>query len=320
MSTNEESFCGEEMKCSKCDSMAVMSQRYSGRHLCADHFIEEFEQEVLETILKGNMVEDGDRIAVAVSGGKDSTALLYVLKKILADGLIEGLADQEVELFAITVDEGIIGYRDDTMKLARKAAEDLGIRHEVVSFRDEYGFDLDRAVKDGAMPCTVCGVFRKNALNRASKRLGATKLATGHNLDDEAQSVMMNYMKGDMERLARFRPRRRQPGLVPRIKPLREIPEKEVALYGMVMGFYEESQECPYARLSFRSDVRDMMNRLEDLFPGTKHSTLEGYERVLELADGRWAQIDLSSCRICGEPCVKDLCKACELLEKLRDK
>jgi uncharacterized protein (TIGR00269 family) len=304
------------MKCSKCDSVAIISQRYSGRHLCADHFTEEFEQTVLKALHKGRMIEDGDRIAVAVSGGKDSTALLYVLDKILADGLEE----QKVELFAITVDEGIKGYRDDTMKLARKVAGDLGIRQEIVSFRDEYGFDLDLAVQDGAMPCTVCGVFRKNALNRAAKRLGATKVATGHNLDDEAQSVMMNYLKGDMERLARFRPQRRQPGLVPRIKPLRDIPEKEVALYGMVRGFYEESRECPYARLSFRSDVRDMMNRMEDLFPGTKHSTIEGYERVLELADGRWAQMDLSSCRICGEPCVRDLCKACELQAKLKGK
>jgi uncharacterized protein (TIGR00269 family) len=304
------------MKCSKCDSVAIMSRRYSGRHLCADHFIEEFEQIVSKTLHKGKMIEDGDRIAVAVSGGKDSTALLYVLDKILADRLEE----QKVELFAITVDEGIKGYRDDTMKLACKVAGDLGIRQEIVSFREEYGFDLDLAVQDGAMPCTVCGVFRKNAMNRAAKRLGATKVATGHNLDDEAQSVMMNYLKGDMERLARFRPRRSQPGLVPRIKPLRDIPEKEVALYGMVRGFYEESRECPYARLSFRSDVRDMMNRIEDLFPGTKLSTIEGYERVLELADGRWAQMDLSSCRICGEPCVRDLCKACELQAKLKGK
>jgi uncharacterized protein (TIGR00269 family) len=301
---------GAGMKCTLCNNTAVISQRYSGRHLCAAHFTEEFEQNVLETVLKGQMVNDGDRIAVAVSGGKDSTALLYVLKQILVE--------RDVELFAITVDEGIARYRDDTMKLARKVAEDLGVRQEIVTFRDEYGFDLDRVVQDGAMPCTVCGVFRKNALNRAAKRLGAVKLATGHNLDDEAQSVMMNYMKGDMVRLARFRPRRRQPGLVPRIKPLRETPEKEVALYGMIKGFYEESRECPYANLSLRSDVRDMMNRLEDLFPGTKRSTLDGYERVLEIAGDRWVQKDLSSCKICGEPCVRDLCKACELLGKLK--
>lgn len=302
------------MKCSKCNNTAIMSQRCSGRHLCTSHFVEEFEQNVKETLLEGRMIEERDRIAVAVSGGKDSTALLYVLKNILA----EQLADRTVELFAITVDEGINGYRDDTMRIARKIAGDLGIRQEVVSFRDEYGFDLDNAVQDGAMPCTVCGVFRKNALNRAAKRLGATKVATGHNLDDEAQSVLMNYLKGDMERLARFRPRRRQTGLVPRIKPLRGIPEKEVALYGIAREFFEESRECPYARLSFRSDVRDMMNRLEDLFPGTKHSTLQGYERILKLAGNKWVQADLSYCRICGEPCVQDMCKACELLDRLK--
>ena len=170
------------------------------------------------------------------------------------------------------------------------------------------------------MPCTICGVFRKNALNRAAKRLGANKLATGHNLDDEVQSIMMNYLKGDIERLMRLRPMRTQPGLIPRIKPLREIPEKEVALYGMVKGFYEPSRECPYATLSWRSDVRDMMNIFENHFPGTKLSTLKGYEKVIELAEGRWVQTKLSSCKICGEPCVRDLCKSCEMLVKLKIK
>jgi tRNA(Ile)-lysidine synthase TilS/MesJ len=100
-----------------------------------------------------------------------------------------------------------------------------------------------------------------------AKRMGATKVATGHNLDDEAQSIMMNYLKGDIERLMRFRPRKVQPGLVPRVKPLREIPEKEIALYCMVNGVFTESRECPYASLSLRADVRDMMNDLESLFP-----------------------------------------------------
>ena len=163
-------------------------------------------------------------------------------------------------------------------------------------------------------PCTYCGVFRKNALNCAAKRLGATKLATGHNQDDEAQSVMMNYLKGDMERLMRFRPRREQPGLVPRIKPLRDIPEKEIALYAMVKGIYFESRECPYARLSLRADVRDMMNRMESLFPGTRQRTIQGFERIEDLCKEGWAQMELAECRECGEPCVGKRCKACELL------
>ena len=299
------------MKCSLCDENAIVSQRYSGKHLCSTHFIKDFDLKVEETLKKSAMIKKGDRIAVAVSGGKDSTALLYALNKILKGN--------GVEIFAITVDEGIKGYRDDTIKSARRIAEDLGIDHKIVSFRDLYGFDLDDIVEGKeAAPCTYCGVFRKNALNRTAKNLGATKVATGHNLDDEAQSILMNYMKGDIERLMRFRPRRTQPGLIPRIKPFREIHEKETALYCMINGIYAESVECPYAKLSLRADVRDMINRLENLYPGTKQSVLKGFEGVLELASREWTQMDLAACRICGEPCVKDICKACELLGKLK--
>jgi uncharacterized protein (TIGR00269 family) len=299
------------MKCSRCDSPAVMSRRHSGIQLCERHLIEDFERKAERTILWERMAADGDRVAVAVSGGKDSTALLHVLNRIL-----EG---RDIELLAITVDEGIEGYRDDTIMSARRITKDLGIEHEIVSFSDEYGFDLDQIVEgNDAAPCTYCGVFRKSALNRAAKRLGATKVAVGHNLDDEVQSIMMNYMKGDIERLMRFRPRRIQQGLIPRIKPLREIPEKEIALYCMVNGIFTESRECPYAHLSLRADVRDMMNRLENLYPGIKHSSLKGFERFLERAGSQWTQMDLASCTVCGEPCVKDVCKTCELLGKLK--
>jgi uncharacterized protein (TIGR00269 family) len=301
------------MFCSRCTERAVVSQRYSGLHLCQNHFLEDFERRVAETIQKNALIRDCEKIAVAVSGGKDSTALLLSLHRILAGW--------DVELVAVTVDEGISGYRDDTIKAARAIADRLGIRQEIVSFQEEFGCHLDEMVQGkNVAPCTFCGVFRKNALNRTAKILGADKVATGHNLDDEAQSIMMNYLKGDIERLMRFRPRRAQAGLVPRIKPLREIPEKETALYCMVNGVFTESRECPYADLSLRSDVRDMMNSLESQFPGTKQSTLQGFEKIAEMAKkkGRWTQIDLGVCGECGEPCVKDLCKACELLERLK--
>jgi uncharacterized protein (TIGR00269 family) len=273
--------------------------------------VEGFERRVEETLACGSMVKDKEKIAVAVSGGKDSTALLFSLRRILAN--------RDVELVAVTVDEGIAGYRDDTIKAAKAIAGKLRIELHIFSFREEYGYDLDEMVQGKKVaPCTFCGVFRKHCLNKAAKRLGADKLATGHNLDDEAQSVMMNYLKGDFERLMRFRPRRSQPGLVPRIKPLRALPEKEIALYCMVNGVFSESRECPYANLSLRADVRDMMNRLESLFPGTKQSTVGGFEKMTARAQGSYAQMQLASCRQCAEPCVKELCKACELLGQLK--
>ena len=237
------------MICSLCQERAIVSQRYLGRHLCQDHFIQDFEGRMVQTIVVNRMIEKGERIAVAVSGGKDSTALLFALSRVLAE--------KEVEMVALTVDEGIAGYRDDTIVAAKRIARQMGVEQVIISFQEEYGWSLDEMVVGAEVaPCTYCGVFRKNALNCAAKSLGVTKLATGHNQDDEAQSVMMNYLKGDMERLMRFRPRREQPGLIPRIKPLRDIPEKEIALYAMVNGIYFESRECPYARLSLRADVR----------------------------------------------------------------
>jgi len=104
---------------------------------------------------------------------------------------------------------------------------------------------------------------------------------------------------------------------VPRIKPLREVPEKEIALYCMVNEIFSESRECPYANLSLRADVRDMMNHLESQFPGTKQSTVQGFEKMTKGAQGSYAQMELAACLQCGEPCVKELCKACELLGRL---
>lgn len=299
------------MRCSICDDAAVARSSRSRKLLCSSHFMEAFEDQVAKTLKAGRMIEDGNRIAVALSGGKDSAVLLYVLKKILAG--------EAVELFAITIDEGIKGYREDTIGYARRISDELEVELKMRSFRDEFGSDLDRIVvgRDEA-PCTFCGVLRKSALNRAARDLGATKLATGHNLDDEAQSVMMGYLRGDIEGLIRLSPKRPQPGLVPRIKPLRHIPEKEVALYGILAGVHPEAPECPYAHSSMRFEIRRMMNRLERDHPGTKGSVLRGFEKILRSAEDRPAATPLSSCRICGEPTFRDLCRPCHLLGRSR--
>ena len=296
--------------CSSCSRRAVLSRRSSGLHLCREHFVQDFERRVAETVEVGGMIEEGERIAVALSGGKDSTALLLSLQ-----GILDG---RNVELVAVTVDEGIAGYRDDTITAARQLCSRVGVEQVIVSFREEFGYDLDEMVGGKrAAPCTYCGVFRKNALNRTAKLLHADRVATGHNLDDEAQTVMMNYLKGDYERLMRFRPSSARAGLVPRIKPLRDMPEKEIALYCMVSGAFFPSRECPYAYLSLRADVREMMNRLECLFPGVKRSTVDGFEKIVGQASGSGPRMGV--CRQCGEPCVEGLCKACELLNGLKN-
>ncbi len=252
------------------------------------------------------MVGKGDRIAVALSGGKDSITLLYMLHKIFQNR-------RDIELLAVTVDEGIEGYREHTLENAIKLTHELGINHTIRSFKDEFGITLDELTKKGEhASCTLCGVLRKNLLNKAARELGANKLATGHNLDDEAQTLLMNYLRGDVDRLKRMLPDTIQPGMVRRIKPLRSIPEKEVALYAFLSALPLSTDECPYAGEALRNEIREMLNNYEVKHPGTKYSLLSGFDVLSEVLCP--ADTKIVYCKKCGEPSSEAVCKTCRLL------
>ncbi len=298
------------MKCQRCIKTAVIYQKYSNAHLCKLHFIEDVERKIKRDIRKFKMVEKGDRIAVALSGGKDSIALLYVLHKIFGNR-------PDVELLAITIDEGISGYREHTLSHAMNLTCELGIPHTIRSFRGGFGVTLDElSGKKEHAACTLCGVLRKNLLNKTARELGANKLAMGHNLDDEAQTILMNFLRGDVDRLKRMLPDKRQPGLVMRIKPLRSIPEKEVALYGLLNDLPVSTDECPYAGEALRNEIREMINNYEVRHPGTKYSLLGGVEALYPELHPLNTQIVL--CEKCGEPGSERICKTCRLLGKDR--
>lgn len=299
------------IKCSRCDRRAVIFQRHSNRHLCRRHFVEDFERRVKLAVKKFDMIQKGDKIAIALSGGKDSVTLTYVLNKLYA-------GRRDIELFAITVDEGIAGYRPPTVKIAEKVAGDLGIEHVVVSFKENFGMTLDEMVKKGdKKPCTYCGVFRKYLLNRTAREMGATKLATGHNLDDETQTILMNFLNADMERMARLVPQRVQEGLIMRIKPFRYIYEKEVVVYGLLHDLPMDFDECPYSEFPVRASVRDFLYEFENKYPGRKFSVMSSFEKLIPCLRNMYPQIDLRRCERCGEPTPRKVCQACKLLEEL---
>ena len=297
------------MKCQRCGKSAVVFQKYSNAHLCRVHFIEDVERKIKRDIRKFRMIEKNDRIAVALSGGKDSTALLYVLHKIFKNR-------PDIELLAVTIDEGIKGYREHTLSHAVKLTEELGIPHIIKTFEEGFGITLDELTKRKEhAACTLCGVLRKNLLNKAARELGADKLAIGHNLDDEAQTILMNYLRGDVDRLKRMLPGVIQPGLVMRVKPLRSIPEKEVALYGLLNDLPVSTDECPYAGEALRNEVREMVNNYEVKHPGTKYSLLGGFDVIAPALCTPDTQI--VQCRLCGEPSSEDVCKTCRLLGRV---
>ena len=299
--------------CSKCKKPAVTFIRYNGTHLCNDHFIEYFERRVKKDIKKQGRTEGKSKIAVAVSGGKDSTVALYVIHDIFSKRA-------NIDLFGITVDEGIRGYRDESIKFAAKNCKKLGIKHHIISFEDVIGKTMDEiaSLKDELGECSYCGVFRRLCLNKKSKELGIDKLVTGHNLDDTAQSILMNFVNGDMQKLARLGPHKKvQPGLVPRVLPLCTIPEKEVALYAIIKNIDFHDAECPYSTRALRGDFRDIIDNLEFKNPGTRHSILNSYGGIKDMLLEKYPPAELNKCLECGEPTAQELCKACLLKDRI---
>ncbi|HLG23340.1 MAG TPA: TIGR00269 family protein, partial [Candidatus Nanoarchaeia archaeon] len=227
---------------------------------------------------------------------------------------------------AIAIDEGIKGYRDKSLLKANELCGKLGINLNVFSYKEEFGMELDEILKVLTIkPCSICGVFRRYLLNKKSRELGFTLLATGHNLDDEAQSIMMNQMKNNVSASARLGPKVgiiEDSRFVQRIKPLYFCTEKEVTTYAFINGLMDDFNECPNAVHSYRAGIRDMLNDFENKFAGTKHSIVNSFLETLPLLQKQYTQnhIEIKSCDNCGEPSAKEICSACNYAERLKQK
>lgn len=287
--------------------------RYSGQHLCKEHFIDFFETRVFREFRKQVDLGSVDRVGVAVSGGKDSIVALRMIHKIIGER-------RDCDVFGITIDEGIEDYRLSSVDIAVEEYERLGIDYEIRSFDESFGEPLDEMVEkdDTKKPCSVCGVLRRWLMNKMAKDAGADVLATGLNLDDTSQSLLMNFCRGDMEKMARMGPHENvKEGLVPRIAPLRRTPENEAYLYALVNDMDIHQKECPYAVFALRGLYRDILGELEDNTPGTKFAILSSYEKIKDELLEKYGGGELKNCSECGEPTIEGRCKACEMLDEL---
>jgi len=302
---------GGAERCTLCAEPPVIRLRVPDRHLCAAHLIADVEDRAARTIRERELIKPHDRIAVAFSGGKDSTALLVCLTRLLP-------AWEDVSLVAITVDEGIAGYRDDTIRAAEEVTKKLRIEHVCVSFKDIIGDDLDTILAGReTQACSVCGILRRKALSVAAHKAGATKIATGHNLDDEAQSVLMNTLRGDLSRLVRTSDADSHDCFIPRIKPLAGISEKEIAAYLFVQDMFPFLPECPYTRHALRLEVRTMLSAMEQKHPGTMRNLIKSKRAIEKNVDWRAISEPLRRCHQCGDPCSGELCQVCSLRKSL---
>lgn len=309
------------MECWKCGETAVINRKFEGKAWCKEHFLEQFDSTAKRLVRQENLIQNGDRICVALSGGMDSSAVLYFLNNLLKDW-------RNVELFALAIDEGIENYRDESLEMAKNLCNELDVELHIESYEENFGKSLDQIVENlDKAECTYCGVLRRWLLNKKSKELGATKLATGHNLDDELQSIFMNYLKGNMKRMVRLGAKPSvidHDKFVPRIKPFRDIREKEVALYAKLNDLELHKTECPYVQDSIRFDVRDFLNKMEKKHPSTKYTALRAFDKILpalkEMYGDTEAEDVIMECKKCGELTSQEVCKTCELIQEIENK
>ncbi|MBU1111866.1 MAG: TIGR00269 family protein [archaeon] len=310
------------MKCNKCEHKAVITLQHGS--LCKQHFINYFEDKVFKTINKYQLIQRNDKVCVAASGGKDSLTALYLTQKYLKQN------NYPNQVTALIINEGINNYRDKTLDDLKQFCNEHNIPLTIASFQEEYGKPLDEAYPiinktTGKKPCNICGVWRRQLINKHAKLLNATKLVTGHNLDDESQVIVMNMFKANTSISAKLGPIsgiEEHQDFVRRIKPLYFCTEKETRLYALLKKFKVEFTECPYVTHSYRAEVREMLNQMEEKYPGTKTGIINSFLDILPLLKERELNKPKTSkpnvCKCCQEPSKQEICNACKLKEELK--
>lgn len=301
-------------RCSHCEKGAAVFLPYAQTYLCRAHFFRHFEKAFFGTLGEFAMIKKGDKVAIGLSGGKDSVVLLSMLA-LLRKKL-------PYELFAITMNLGIgCDYNRETIRIAKEECARLGVRHYLFSLKDDFGYTLDEIVeKTGTRnPCSFCGVAKRYLLNKHARELGATKLAIAHTLNDTAETVMMNILRNEPLRLFRYNVHLvKDEKFVPRLKPFFRIPEDEVIAYGMLKNLpLLEKKCCPYSVFAFRKFVRRQLEDLERRYPGTRFRIANSFLAMQKLfrLDGR--KFRIKHCVQCGEPSSSERCKFCIIKEKL---
>ncbi|HET7644286.1 MAG TPA: ATP-binding protein, partial [Nitrososphaeraceae archaeon] len=226
------------------------------------------------------MVNYGEKIAVGVSGGKDSLSLLLVLKNLFE-------RKKANDLVAITIDEGITGYRDESLQIVKDFCSKLNIKNEIFSYKELFGVDMDESMSirpsKKMTSCSICGTFRRRAIDIATDYVGANVIATGHNLDDQLQSFMINVISGDVNRIGWIYPEPIYYGTkkIKKIKPFIEIYEREIVFYALQQNIPFQSEQCPYQDESIRTEIREFFNSLEENRSGIKYNA---YNSILKIS------------------------------------
>ncbi|KAG8389839.1 hypothetical protein BUALT_Bualt01G0020200 [Buddleja alternifolia] len=328
--------------CTICKSRrAALKRPKTLEQICKECFYSVFEDEIHRVIVDNHLFKRGERVAIGASGGKDSTVLAYVMSEL------NRRHDYGLDLFLLSVDEGITGYRDDSLETVKRNEIQYGVPLKVVSYKELYGWTMDEIVKLIGLKnnCTFCGVFRRQALDRGAALLKVDKVVTGHNADDIAETVLLNILRGDIARLSRCTSiTTGEDGPIPRCKPFKYTYEKEIVIYPCSMNTLTHSSRmhtsndwitsllsvsfnfnircsstslyfCIYSPNAYRGFAREFIKDLERIRPRAILDIIKSGEDFRISTSTKMPE--QGNCERCGYISSQKWCKACVLLEGL---
>jgi uncharacterized protein (TIGR00269 family) len=301
------------VKCDRCENTAVYSRKYSGENFCSECFSNSILRKTAKTISKYNMIQNGELVCVAVSGGKDSLALLHVLSKMAKN--------HNFRIHAVTIDEGIPGYREEALEIVRKFCRDLEVEHSVYTYKDLFDLTLDESLKlrdeEKISSCTICGTFRRRSMDHATKDIGTNVIATGHNLDDMLQTFVINTLSGDTNKIGWMDPDTSD-NSIRKVKPFCEIYESEIVFYAFTNNLPFQTEPCPHMNEGIRTEIREFLNKLENSHSGIKNNMYKSVLRLSQIVgDSNYKQ--KTACLNCGNECTGKICSVCKMIVNLKD-
>ena len=301
------------MICDRCQNQAVYTRKYSGEKLCSECFSNSILRKTAKTISKYKMIQNNELVAVAVSGGKDSLALLKIINEMSKT--------HNFRIKAITIDEGIPGYRNEALEIVEKFCSELNVEHKVYSYKELFDLTLDAALQlrdnEKTSSCSICGTLRRRAIDHAAKDIGANVIATGHNLDDTLQTFVINMLSGDTNKIGWMDPDNSQ-NTLRKIKPFCEIYESEIVFYAFTNNIPFQTEPCPHMNEGIRTEIREFLNSLETQHSGIKNNLYQSVLKVSNIVkESNYKQKTI--CEKCGNECTGKICSVCSVVLKLKE-
>jgi len=301
------------MNCDRCENQIAYTRKYSGEKLCSQCFSNSILRKTAKTISKYKMIKNDELVAVAVSGGKDSLALLNIMSNMAAN--------HNFRIIAVTIDEGISGYRDEALEITEKFCEKLGVELKTYSYKELFELTLDEALdlreSGKASSCSICGTLRRRAMEYAAKDIGANVIATGHNLDDTLQTFVINMLSGNTSKVGWMDPDT-SGNSFRKIKPFCEIYESEIVFYAFTNNIPFQSEPCPHMNEGIRTEIREFLNSLEIQHYGIKNNLYQSIIKVSQIVKDT-NQKQKIICEKCGSESTGTICSVCNLVLKLKE-